>query len=830
MANIRNTIAVSLFLITLLLVSACGGSGGNAGENNTESPATPTQPISNSSVTGSISIVGENTIGSLLSVEENLEDNNGLGPFNYQWLRDDEPIPDSTDSTYRISDIDAGKTLKVVINYTDSDGFDESVTSAGFTITLPEAVSQQPNILFIISDDQGVDASSQYSFSADPPITPNFDALASNGLVFDNTWVTPACTTTRAAILTGMHGVNSGVTTVPDVLDTELQTFAKYLKSETLPTPYATGAFGKWHLAGVRNTDTNHPNNSGFDYYAGSLTNISDYNSWELTVNGSQFMSDIYHTTAVTNLAIEWVNAQTQPWFAWVAFQAPHTPLHLPPSHLHTRNELTGSSDDISNTPRAYYLAAIEAIDTEIGRLLASLDENELENTIIVFIGDNGTPVNVVDTTVFSRDRSKSTLYEGGIRVPLIISGKGVTRFGQRESTLVNATDFYTTLGEAAGLPTKQLFDSTSFFSLFSGTNTSSLRTENYTEFVSDDVTGWTVRDDTLKLIQYEDGEQELYDLTQSINENNNLINDTLYAEDVDRLLNIGLSVRGEQQQSPIDITELTFTRRSENCADYVESYTSSVLDLGRSIVFNGALSIAVANEKCIFNTNAIPNHDFNDGAQAFPNEVSAQNDRYEVTTTPEAAASTTPLSLQTDNAILLNGVKVDLLAAGCFGIGNGKVGCGDINQPWRYDPMFTANGFNVDSHNAHAQADGTYHYHGTPNAFYHEHNTGSASPVIGFAADGFPIFGPYFEDNGAVRKALSSYKLRDGERPNGDGEPGGSYDGAFRDDYEYVDGLGDLDECNGMTIDGVYGYYVTDNFPYILGCFKGVTDPSFDK
>jgi hypothetical protein len=143
---------------------------------------------------------------------------------------------------------------------------------------------------------------------------------------------------------------------------------------------------------------------------------------------------------------------------------------------------------------------------------------------------------------------------------------------------------------------------------------------------------------------------------------------------------------------------------------------------------------------------------------------------------------------------------------------------------------MFRDNGFNVDTHNAHSQSDGTYHYHGTPNAFYHEHNNGSPSPVIGFAADGFPIFGPYFDDNGTVRKALSSFTLRSGQRPNGDGEPGGTYDGAFRDDYEYVSGSGDLDECNGMTVDGVYGYYITDNFPYILSCFKGVTDPSFDK
>ena len=90
--------------------------------------------------------------------------------------------------------------------------------------------------------------------------------------------------------------------------------------------------------------------------------------------------------------------------------------------------------------------------------------------------------------------------------------------------------------------------------------------------------------------------------------------------------------------------------------------------------------------------------------------------------------------------------------------------------------------------------------------------------------------FGPYFNDNGTIRKAEPSFQLRAGNRPTGDGNPGGTYDGSFRDDYEYVEGSGDLDECNGMMINGVYGYYITDGFPYILACFKGTPDPSFNK
>ena len=111
-----------------------------------------------------------------------------------------------------------------------------------------------------------------------------------------------------------------------------------------------------------------------------------------------------------------------------------------------------------------------------------------------------------------------------------------------------------------------------------------------------------------------------------------------------------------------------------------------------------------------------------------------AQDDEYRVALNAQFAAENTPLSLTYDDAILLNGVTVDLLAAGCFGVGDGRVGCNDDNQPWRFDPLFAANGFQVDQHNAHSQPDGSYHYHGDPNALF-DHSGTVVSPVIGFAA-----------------------------------------------------------------------------------------------
>jgi len=195
----------------------------------------------------------------------------------------------------------------------------------------------------------------------------------------------------------------------------------------------------------------------------------------------------------------------------------------------------------------------------------------------------------------------------------------------------------------------------------------------------------------------------------------------------------------------------------------------------------------------------------------------------------PQPGSSVTELSLDVDNAILLNGAKVDILAAGCFGVGNGRTGCNAANQPWRFDPLNPDAGFLVDTHNAHTQPDGTYHYHGEPNALFSSAEA-VVPPVVGFAADGFPIFGSFIRDGDEIRKVQSSYRLRSGARPSGSGQPGGIYDGLFRDDYEYVSGLGDLDECNGMSVDGNYRYYITEEFPYVLGCFSGTPDVSFFK
>ena len=287
---------------------------------------------------------------------------------------------------------------------------------------------------------------------------------------------------------------------------------------------------------------------------------------------------------------------------------------------------------------------------------------------------------------------------------------------------------------------------------------------------------------------------------------------------------------------TPSDITNYFFTKTDPSCSAYVGEFTSTIKDLGNNRTLAGSLSITTDGSTCTISSNSIPNHDVNDKG-AFANTIGEVNETFSIPVSPSVASSTTQLSLEYDNAIFLNGAKLDLLAAACYGVGPNplgkeKIGCMQTDTPWRYDPMSPLNKFGTDSHNAHTQPDGAYHYHGDPMAIY-DSSGQTASGVIGFAADGFPIYGPFIDKSGSIRRVTSSYVLKNGMRQNQSGEgafPGGTYDGTYIDDYEYQAGVGDLDECNGMMINGRYGYFVTSTYPWIMKCFKGTPDSSFRK
>lgn len=394
--------------------------------------------------------------------------------------------------------------------------------------------SRPPNILLFIADDLGVDVLGSSGFTKSPALTPNLDKLAASGLFFENFWVTPACTTTRGALISGQHGFASGIDFVPAVMPDETLTLQKRLKGSDIPTPYATGVFGKWHLGGPK-ADANHPNKFGVDQYAGNLFNLDNYSDWTITQNGQQTQIKDYHTTKVVDLARYFILGQPsdQPWFAWVAFAAPHSPFHAPPADL-----VTTTPND--NAP-SQYKSMVESMDTEIGRLVDGLAPEVKKDTIIIFLGDNGTPPKARDREIFAQDHVKNSIYEGGIRAPMIISGAGVARSGERESAMINATDLYATLvqlASSADTPSEIPKHSVSFAQLLSKAGAAP-RSFNYAEWKSGGELFWAVRDAGHKAIKFPDGSSQLF-ATSDISETNPVDDAAI----LDRLLKLGEDLR----------------------------------------------------------------------------------------------------------------------------------------------------------------------------------------------------------------------------------------------------------------------------------------------
>lgn len=396
-----------------------------------------------------------------------------------------------------------------------------SCSSDDSTTDTPEiSENGSPNILFIIADDLGKDAINGFSEGSIKPNTPHIDAIRNNGLSFSNFWVYPTCTPTRASIITGKYGYRTEVKNAGDILSPLETTLQQYIKENTA-NEYASAIVGKWHLSGNQ-TGVN-PENFGIDYYSGLIRGAADnYYQWQLTEDGATSVQNEYITTVFTDLAIDWVDQQSKPWFLWLAYTAPHTPFHAPPVETHSQGDLPDYVD--GEDPLPYYMAAIESMDYEIGRLLDTLPEEERNNTIIIFIGDNGTP-NQVAQSPYSSNKVKNTLYQGGINTPMFISGAGVDRRGV-DNNLLTGTDLFSTIAEIAGVSVSEIHDSKSFKSLLS--TTGQIRNYQYAEMDTGMTDAWTISNGSFKLFVDADGNEEMYDLSIDAYETNNLLGGTL--------------------------------------------------------------------------------------------------------------------------------------------------------------------------------------------------------------------------------------------------------------------------------------------------------------
>lgn len=255
---------------------------------------------------------------------------------------------------------------------------------------------------------------------------------------------------------------------------------------------------------------------------------------------------------------------------------------------------------------------------------------------------------------------------------------------------------------------------------------------------------------------------------------------------------------------------------------------------LAASTVLYSTVGFAVQNEVSIttdekyryITSNGIPDHETGQFPNKNnPNRISEQHYVYRVPLRPTFADHDIPLGLS-PFGVALNGIPFDPGAAEFWN--------NDRGSGWQYTALTGKTNLGFDSNNAHVQSTGSYHYHGLPTDLFDKlHKSNEAGPLLGYAADGFPIYGPYFEESGNLKELTSSYRLKKGTRPDG---PGGTYDGTFLADFEYVSGAGDLDECNGYEgktpeyPQGTYFYVISKDFPFVPRCFKGYPDPSFMK
>lgn len=379
---------------------------------------------------------------------------------------------------------------------------------------------KEPNILFVIADDMGKDALNGYAEGTIKPHTPHLDAIRKSGVNFTNFWTYPTCSPTRASMITGKYGYRTDVRWANQKLNENEVLLQKYI-SENTDDSYATAVVGKWHISGYDTTIN--PETFGIDYFAGIfIGSVKDYYSWPLSEKGKQTICKEYTTKKFTDLAFNWINKQEKSWFMWLAYNAPHTPFHIPPAEMHSQGDLPPYTEDLDPTP--YFMASIEAMDFQIGKLLNSISKEDRENTIIIFMGDNGTEP-IVTQDPYDKNQVKRSLYQGGINMPLFVSGKGVERKGI-DNNLITSTDIFATIAEIAGVDIAEINDSKSFKSLFS--EKKSIRKYQYAEMKNEKNDAWTISNGTYKLLVFADGEEEMYHLINDPYEKSNILNSPL--------------------------------------------------------------------------------------------------------------------------------------------------------------------------------------------------------------------------------------------------------------------------------------------------------------
>ena len=404
------------------------------------------------------------------------------------------------------------------------------------------AADHRPNIILLLADDLGWTGLS--SFGSDLYETPNLDALTAQGVKFTNAYAAcTVCSPTRASIMTGKTPARLHLTDfiagqnrpyaklqIPDWtkrLEGSHVTIAETLKA----AGYRTGHVGKWHLSGSGDQAAGtQPTDQGFDFSferpPGTKGYVLKKNS--LSASGSNYLTDL-----LTDKACEFIDqSKADPFFLYFAYNVPHTPIQ-------GRDDLVKHFEQKVNPSATHnnptYAAMVASLDESVGRIVAELDRQKLSsNTVIVFISDNGglTQRNGKHdgfTENLPLRRGKGSAYEGGVRVPAIVSWPGVTLAGTVCDEPIITTDLFPTFQQMAGVatPADKGFDGVSLVPLLRDASKSLDRDLfwHYPHYhAGGDSPYSAIRSGDHRLIEFhEDNSVRLYNLENDIGEQQDL-------------------------------------------------------------------------------------------------------------------------------------------------------------------------------------------------------------------------------------------------------------------------------------------------------------------
>ncbi|MEN2281598.1 arylsulfatase [Algoriphagus sp. SE2] len=353
------------------------------------------------------------------------------------------------------------------------------------------ALSQSsPNIILIITDDQGY---GDFGFTGNPHVsTPTMDNLAKKSIEFTNFYVSPVCAPTRSSLLTGRYSLRTGIRDTYNggaMMSTDEITIAELLKEKD----YTTGIFGKWHLG---DNYPMRPSDQGFDesliHLSGGMGQVGDFTTYYqrdrsyfdpiLWHNNKQesylgYCSDIFAGEAIKFIE----KNKDKPFFTYLSFNAPHTPLQVPDEYYQKYKDLD-PSDGFGADGKPFYAmnesqkedarkvyAMVENIDDNLKKLFDKLEELEIaDNTLVIFLTDNGPQQ---QRYVAGLRGLKGNVYQGGVRAPLLIHYPEKFPENKKINALTAHLDILPTIAELTGIsvPNDRKIDGKSLISLIGG-------------------------------------------------------------------------------------------------------------------------------------------------------------------------------------------------------------------------------------------------------------------------------------------------------------------------------------------------------------------------